>query len=311
MNSPQAFKSQRHIDTLLRLTAGFFAVVLLIIVALLVITLGHHSLPSLKAFGLDFLVSADWNPVSQHFGALTPILGTCATMIIAMIIAVPMSLCIAWFLTELCPGYLQQTARVFIELLAGIPSIIYGMWGLFVLAPIFSDYVQPWMIERLSPIAVIGPFFQGPPLGIGIITAGVVLSIMIIPFMSSVMRDAFAIVPDLLKESAYAVGATRSEIARNIIFPYCRTSIFGGIILGLGRAIGETMAVAFVIGNSHQLSRSLFMPGSSITSVLANEFSEATGPLYISSLNELGLILLIITLMIFSVGKWLIKFRRP
>ncbi len=305
------YARQHYFDAGLKGLSCFFAIVLLVALALLSVMLLQHSLPSIKQFGWHFLVSSEWNPVSEHFGALTAIYGTFATMLIAMLIGVPMSLCIAWFMTELCPPYLKQCSRIFIELLAGIPSIIYGMWGLFVLAPLFADYVQPWMIEHLGTLAILGPFFQGAPMGISILTAGVVLSVMIIPFMSSVMRDAFEIVPDLLKESAYALGATRWETARNVIFPYCRTSIMGGMILGLGRAIGETMAVAFVIGNAHQLSRSVMMPGSSITSVLANEFSEATGNLYMSSLHELGLILLVFTLIIFLAAKILMrKLRR-
>ena len=216
-----------------------------------------------------------------------------------MIIAAPMSFGIALFLTEICPVFLKKSLGIMIELLAGIPSIIYGMWGLFVLAPLFSDTVQPWMIKHL--------YFRGEPLGIGIFTAGVVLSIMIIPFITSVLRDAFALVPDLLKESAYALGATKWEVARNIVLPYCKKSIVGGVILGLGRALGETMAVAFVIGNSHQLFHALFMPGSTISSVLANEFSEATGKTYISSLNELGLILFILTVCVFTFSKFFIS----
>lgn len=306
----QYFKRQHYLDIGVKGLSCFCAVSLIAILAWLVVMLYQHSLPSIKQFGWGFLTSSAWNPVTNQFGAFTPVYGTCVTTIIALLIAVPMSLCIAWFMTELCPPFLNRTARIFIELLAGIPSIIYGMWGLFVLAPVFSDYIQPWMIDHLGTLPIFGPLFQGAPMGISILTAGVVLSVMIIPFMSSVMRDAFELVPDLLKESAYALGATRWEIARQVIFPYCRTSIMGGVILGLGRAIGETMAVAFVIGNAHQWSASLLMPGSSITSVLANEFSEATGTLYMSSLQELGLILLVITLIVFSISKLFMRHLR-
>ncbi len=297
------FKNQHRIDVIFRGTAAAFSLILLIISLLMVFTFYHSSLPSLQKFGLHFLTTSEWNPITENFGALAPVLGTLATALIAMLIGIPVSFGIALFLTEICPVFLKQSLRILIELLAGIPSIIYGMWGLFVLAPVFSDSFQPWVSSHLSPIAFIGPFFSGPPLGIGIMTAGVVLSIMVIPFMTSVMRDSFEIVPNLLKESAYGLGATKWEVARNIMLPYCKNSVIGGIILGLGRALGETMAVAFVIGNSHQLFNSIFMPGASISSVLANEFSEATGKMYISSLNELGLILFGITLLVFFSSK--------
>lgn len=305
------FRYQRKIDVFFAGTARVFAFLLLGIALLMVGLLYSGSLPSLQKFGFGFLTSVEWNPVSENFGALTPIIGTVVTAVIAMVIAVPVSLGVALFQTEICPNFLKQTLRILIELLAGIPSIIYGMWGLFVLAPLFSDNVQPWLIEHLSPIAVIGPFFQGAPLGIGVLTAGIVLGVMIIPFITSVWRDAFSLVPNLLKESAVALGATQWEVAKNIILPYCKHSLVGGAILGLGRAIGETMAVAFVIGNSHQLFNSLLMPGTTISSVLANEFSEATGKMYTASLNELGLILFVLTLFIFSFAKvFLLKIKK-
>lgn len=285
------FKYQHIIDMCFAGAARFMAFSLLGIAVLMVWLLYQGGIPSLKKFGFHFLANSEWNPVTENFGALAPILGTVVTALIAMLIAIPVSLGVALFQTEICPNFLKKVLGILIELLAGIPSIIYGMWGLFVLAPLFSDSIQPWLIDHLSPIAVIGPFFQGAPLGIGVLTASIILGIMIIPFITSVWRDAFSLVPNLLKESAYAVGATQWEVAKNIILPYCKTSMIGGAILGLGRAIGETMAVAFVIGNSHQLFNSLFMPGSTISSVLANEFSEATGKIYTASLNELGLIL--------------------
>ena len=305
------FKYQRKLDVVFAGTARVFAFSLLGIALLMVWLLYTGSLPSLQKFGFGFLTSVEWNPVTENFGALTPILGTVVTALIAMAIAVPISLGVSLFQTEICPSFLKQILRILIELLAGIPSIIYGMWGLFVLAPLFSDNVQPWLIEHLSPVAVIGPLFQGAPLGIGVLTAGIVLGVMIIPFITSVWRDAFALVPSLLKESAVALGATQWEVAKNIILPYCKHSLVGGAILGLGRAIGETMAVAFVIGNSHQLFNSLLMPGTTISSVLANEFSEATGKMYTASLNELGLILFILTLFIFSFAKiFLLKIKK-
>ncbi len=311
MRNLAKFKHQHKIDVVFAGVTRVFAFSLLGIAVLMACLLYRGSLPSLAKFSLSFLISSEWNPVSENFGALTAILGTLVTALIAMLIAVPISLGVALFQTEVCPNFLKQTLRILIELLAGIPSIIYGMWGLFVLAPLFSDNVQPWLIEHLGPIAVIGPLFQGAPLGIGVLTAGIVLGVMIIPFITSVWRDAFALVPNLLKESAYALGATQWEVAKNIILPYCKHSLVGGAILGLGRAIGETMAVAFVIGNSHQLFNSLLMPGSTISSVLANEFSEATGKMYTAALNELGLILFILTLCLFCFAKiFLLKIKK-
>lgn len=301
------FKRQRHLDKLVVVITTSFAICLLIVAGLITYELYAASLPSLKAFGAKFLISTDWDPVSEKFGALVPIYGTLLTAFIALLIAVPISFGIAFFLTELAPHILRQPFRILIELLAGIPSIIYGMWGLFVLAPLMSENIQPWMIDVLGTLPLIGFLFQGAPLGIGILTAGVVLSIMIIPFIASVMRDVFEIVPDLLKESAYALGATRWEVVWNVVLPYSRVGVTGGIILGLGRALGETMAVAFVIGNAHTFSASLMMPGASISSVLANEFTEATGELYNASLSELGLILFGITFVVFLISKLLMR----
>jgi len=301
------FRTHRKIDRVVYGVSLFFAVLLLITALLIGFKLYQASIPSIKAFGLPFLWSTEWNPVLEKFGALVPIVGTLLTSFIALLIGIPISFGIALFLTELAPAALKQTLRILIELLAGIPSIIYGMWGLFVFAPLFADHVQPWLIENLGPLPIFGPLFQGAPLGIGILTAGIVLSIMVIPFIASVMRDVFEIVPDMLKESAYALGATRWEVVWNIILPYSRVGVFGGIILGLGRALGETMAVAFVIGNAHHLSASLLMPGASISSVLANEFTEATGKIYNSALSELGLILFGITLLVFLCSKLLMK----
>ncbi len=301
------FKKQRRLDKIVHGVATLFALCTIVLAIAILYKLYEQSYPSLNAFHFRFLYSTDWNPVTGQFGALVPILGTLITSFIAMLIGIPISFGIAVFLTELAPSFLRQGLRILIELLAGIPSIIYGMWGLFIFAPFFSSHVEPWLIEHIGSRPLIGVLFQGAPLGIGILTAGIVLSIMVIPFIASVMRDVFEIVPALLKESAYALGATRWEVVWNIIFPYSRTGVFGGIILGLGRALGETMAVAFVIGNSHELTSSLLMPGSSISSVLANEFTEATKPLYNAALNELGLILFAITLMVFIVSKLLMR----
>jgi len=301
------YKTNQRVDRTVRIVTTFCAIGLLLLVLAIAWHLHVASLPSVKKFGLSFLFSSEWDPVAGEFGAWVPIYGTLVTSLIALLIGIPISFGIALFLTELAPQWLRQPLRILIELLAGIPSIIYGMWGLFVFAPFFADTVQPWMIAHLGNARIIGPLFQGPPLGIGILTAGIVLSVMVIPFIASVMRDVFEIVPDLLKESAYALGATKWEVVWNIILPYSRIGVTGGIILGLGRALGETMAVAFVIGNAHQFSISLLMPGSSIASVLANEFTEATGKMYNAALSELGLILFGITLLVFMCSKFLLK----
>jgi phosphate transport system permease protein len=237
---------------------------------------------------------------------LVPIFGTIVTSAIALLIAVPVSFGIALFLTEMCPPWLKRPLGTAIELLAGIPSIIYGMWGLFVFAPIFRDYAEPWIISHLGVLPLIGYLFHGPPLGIGMLTAGLILSIMVIPFIASVMRDVFEVVPPLLKESAYGLGATTWEVVRNITLPYTKIGVVGGIMLGLGRALGETMAVTFVIGNAHDLHASLLMPGNSIASTLANEFTEAIGDVYTSSLIELGLFLFVITFIVLAFAKLLL-----
>jgi phosphate transport system permease protein len=300
-----AFNLHAIADYLLHQITRLAACGMLLGLAVMLVYLIHGSWPAISAFGWHFIVSSDWNPVTQKFGALPAIVGTLATALIALLIAVPISIGIAVFLTQLAPNWLEYPLRIAIELLAGIPSIIYGMWGLFVFAPVFANHVEPWLSDKLGNIALIGVLFQGPPLGIGILTAGIILSIMIIPFMASVMRDACAIVPDLLKESAYGLGATTWEVVHQVILPYAKPGVISGIILGLGRALGETMAVAFVIGNAHQLTASLLMPGSSISSVLANEFTEATGQLYNAALIELGLLLLVITFVILALAKWL------
>lgn len=299
-------KKQFWIDVLFQATTSLCALTILIIFASIIIYLIKGSLPTLHTFGLHFIVSSHWNPITQQFGALVPIVGTLITSLIALIIGIPISFGIAIFLTEIAPLLLREPLRIAVELLAGIPSIIYGMWGLFIFAPSFAKYVQPWLIENVGSIPLIGYLFQGAPMGIGLLTAGIILGIMVIPFMASVMRDVFELVPDMLKESAYALGATKWEVIWYIILPYTRVGVIGGIMLGLGRALGETMAVAFVIGNAHELSTSLLMPGNSITSVLANEFTEAIGTLYNSALIELGLILFVITFCVLLFSKLLL-----
>ena len=299
---------KRHnlLDILFRNVTRLSAFAVLVLLVAIIVSLIIGSLPSIKAFGFQFLTSAEWDPVTDEFGALVPIVGTLVTSAIALLIAIPVSFGIALFLTELAPRWLRRPLGIAIELLAGIPSIIYGMWGLFVFAPLFADHVQPWLIEKLGPLPIFGPLFQGIPMGIGVLTAGIILAIMVIPFIASVMRDVFEVVPTLLKESAYGLGATTWEVMWHVVLPYTKIGVAGGIMLGLGRALGETMAVTFVIGNAHKLSASLLMPGNSISSALANEFNEAVGALYTSALVELGLILFLITFIVLSLARYML-----
>jgi phosphate transport system permease protein len=299
-------KRQHLLDLAFRNTTRLFAFGVFVLLVGIVVSLLIGSLPAIRAFGFGFLFSSEWNPVTEKFGALVPIFGTLATSAIALLIAIPVSFGIALFLTEMSPRWLKRPLGIAVELLAGIPSIIYGMWGLFVFAPFFADNVQPWLTRHLGSAALIGPLFQGPPMGIGMLTAGLILAIMVIPFIASVMRDVFEIVPPMLKESAYGLGATTWEVVWHVVLPYTKIGVVGGVMLGLGRALGETMAVTFVIGNAHELSSSLLMPGNSISSALANEFTEAVGDLYTSSLIELGLILFFNTFVVLSLAKLLL-----
>lgn len=297
---------QHWIDLVFRNTTRFFAFFVLALLLGILLSLLTGSLPAIKAFGFGFLFSDEWNPVTEKFGALVPIFGTLVTSFIALLIGIPVSFGIALFLTELSPAWLRRPLGIAIELLAGIPSIIYGMWGLFVFAPAFAKHVQPWLQNSFGNVPFVGMLVQGPFMGIGMLTAGIILAIMVIPFIASVMRDVFELVPPMLKESAYGLGSTTWEVVRNIVLPYTKTGVIGGIMLGLGRALGETMAVTFVIGNAHNLSTSLFLPGNSIASALANEFTEAVGKLYTSALIELGLILFFITFVVLSISKILL-----
>ncbi len=299
-------KRQMMLDSLFRMTTRFFAFLVLALLVGILISLVIGAMPSIRHFGWGFLTSTEWDPVSENFGAVVPIFGTLVTSFIALLIGVPVSFGIAIFLTEICPPLLKRPLGIAVELLAGIPSIIYGMWGLFVFAPLFGDHVQPWIMENLGEWPLIGFLFQGAPMGIGIFTAGLILAIMVIPFIASVMRDVFEVVPPMLKESAYGLGGTTWEVVRNVVLPYTKTGVIGGIMLGLGRALGETMAVTFVIGNSTNLSTSLFDAGNSIASALANEFAEATGEFHMAALIELGLILFFITFVVLSCSKLLL-----
>jgi phosphate transport system permease protein len=299
-------KSVGFEDLFFRWFTRFFAFLVLVILAGILLSLVYGSLPAMHRFGFAFLIDSAWNPVTEKFGALVPIIGTLVTSAIALLIGVPVSFGIALFLTELSPPWLKRPLGTAVELLAAIPSIIYGMWGLFVLAPLFADYVQPWLINTLGALPLVGLLFKGPPQGIGVLTAGFVLAIMVIPFIASVMRDVFEVVPAVLKESAYGIGCTTWEVVRNVVLPYTRIGVIGGIMLGLGRALGETMAVTFLIGNAHQLQASILAPGNSIASALANEFTEAVGDVYTSALIELGLILFVITFIVLALAKLLL-----
>jgi phosphate transport system permease protein len=298
-------RKQHRLDLLFRLATRFFAFLVLLLLAGIIVSLLAGSLPALRAFGPGFLTSPQWNPVTEQFGALVPIVGTLTTSLIALLIGIPVSFGIALFLTELSPIWMRRPLGTAIELLAAIPSIIYGMWGLFVFAPAFAQ-LQPWLTATLGAIPLVGILFQGPPMGIGVLTAGIILAIMVIPFIAAVMRDVFEVVPSVLKESAYALGSTTWEVVWNVVLPYTKVGVMGGIMLGLGRALGETMAVTFVIGNAHKLNLSLMMPGNSIASALANEFTEAVGDLYSSALIELGLILFLITFVVLALSKMLL-----
>lgn len=307
MGNSQTTRSIHFGDWLFFNLTRFFAALTLCLLAGIIVSLFVGSMPTIQKFGLSFLYTSDWNPPMEKFGALVPMYGTLATSAIALIIAVPVSFGIAIFLTELSPLWLRRPLGIAIELLAGIPSIVYGMWGLLVFSPIFGEHVQPWIAATLGKVPGLGALFSGPSIGIGILCAGIILAIMIIPFIASVMRDVFEITPGILKESAYGLGATTWEVVWGVVLPYTRVGVVGGVMLGLGRALGETMAVTFVIGNSNFLDNvSLFSPGNSITSALANEFAEASPGMHTSALMELGLILFFITLIVLSFSKLLL-----
>jgi phosphate transport system permease protein len=285
-----------------RLTQGAALVVLLILGGV-ILSLIAGSIPAFKAFGFGFFITQVWNPVTEKFGAGAAIFGTLVTSLIAMAIAVPVGIGIAIFLTELCPPALRRPIGIAIELLAGIPSIIYGIWGLFIFAPFLQQYVQPGLIALFGNVPILSSVFAGPPYGIGILTASLILAIMVLPFVTSISRDVFETVPPILKESAYGLGCTTWEVISNVVIPYTRVGVVGGVMLGLGRALGETMAVTFVIGNAHKISASLIAPGTTISATIANEFTEAVGDLYTSSLIALGLILFMITFVVLAIAR--------
>lgn len=294
---------QRLQDAAFRGTTRLFAVGVLLLMGGIVAALAAGAVPAFEKFGVGFLTAEAWNPVKENFGALPAIYGTLVTSLIAMLIGIPLAFGIAVFLTELCPPALRRPIGVLVELLAAVPSIIYGIWGLFVLAPFLQLTVQPALMGTLGELPIVGALFAGPPLGLGVLTAGIILGFMVLPFIASVMRDVFLTVPPMLRESAYGIGATTSEVVRDIVLPYTRAGVIGGIMLGLGRALGETMAVTFVIGNAHRIKASLLAPGTTISATLANEFTEAVGDLYTSSLFALGFILFVITFIVLAAAK--------
>ena len=303
---PRHAAGQRLRERVFRGATLAAAILVLTLLGGVVFTLLKGAWPAFSHFGFHFLTSEVWNPVTDKYGALAPIYGTLVTSFLAMLFALPVSLGIAIFLTELAPSWLKRPVGVAIELLAAVPSIIFGIWGLFVLSPILQRHVQPVLIEWLGPLPGIGKLFQGPPYGIGILTASIVLAIMVIPFISAVMRDVFETVPDVLKESAYGLGATTWEVIWKVVVPHTRAGMVGGIMLGLGRALGETMAVTFVIGNSHRIATSLLAPGTTISAAIANEFTEAVGDLYTSSLIALGALLYLITLIVIAAARFML-----
>ncbi len=285
--------------------AGVFVLVLLgaIILSLLI-----GGLPAMRHFGLGFLVSTDWDPVQQIFGAAVPVFGTLVTAVVAVAIAVPLAFGIAFYLTEMAPAWLRQPVGTAVELLAAVPSIIYGMWGFFVIVPFMANVVEPWVTDTLGDLPVVGDFFSGPPFGTGLLTAAIILAIMIIPFIAATMRDVFQTVPGMFKESAYGLGCTTWEVMRNVVIPYTKASVVGGIMLGLGRALGETMAVTFVIGNTNRIATNIFGPGNTIASIVALEFPESpAGSLKLSSLLALGFILFVISFVVLAISRVLLK----
>ena len=302
----QVARRQRIQDFLFHAITQFFSMLVLFVLAGIIGSLLINAWPALKTFGPGFFLDDEWDIVNDQFGGLISIYGTLVSSIIALAIAVPLSFGIAVFLTEMCPDFLKRPLGSAVELLAAVPSIIYGMFGLFVFAPIFGDYVQPVLQATLGKIPLIGILFSGPTNGIGMLCAGLILAMMILPFIASVMRDVFEIVPPVLKESAYGIGCTRWEVVTRIVLPYTQAGVVGGVMLGLGRALGETMAVTFVIGNASRISPSLFAPGSSIASTLANQFGEADAGLHFSSLFALGLALFFITFVVLALAKWML-----
>jgi phosphate transport system permease protein len=302
----QQLRREARSEQLFRFMTLAAAMLVLALLASVIIALLYGGWPALKAFRFGFLTSSVWNPVTDRFGALAALYGTVVTSLLAMLLAVPLAFGIAIFLTETCPMWLRNPISTAIELLAAVPSIVFGIWGLFVLAPVLQHTVQPWLIDTLGDLPLIGTLFRGPPYGIGLLTAGFVLAVMVLPFITSVMREVFLSTPSSLKEAAYGLGATQWEVLWDVVLPNARVGVAGGIMLGLGRALGETMAVTFVVGNAHRISGSLLAPGTTISASIANEFTEAVGKLYTSSLIALGLLLFVLTFIIIAAARLLL-----
>ena len=301
--APSGRRGSAGADRLFQLVTAGAAWLVLLLLGGVAVSMAWGGRLAFRTFGWHFITGKDWDVVGAKFGAFVPVYGTLVTSAIALIIAVPVSIGIALFLTDIAPRWTRGPIAIAIELLAAIPSIIYGMWGLFVFAPFMAAHVEPWLANHLGNKPVIGALFSGPPIGIGMLTAGIVLGIMVIPFIASVAREVFSAVPPPLKESAVALGSTRWEILSRVTLPYTRSAIIGAIFLGLGRALGETMAVTFVLGNAHDLSASLLMPSNSIAAAIANEFTEADTDLYRSSLIALGFLLFVVTFIVLTIAK--------
>ena len=298
LNRGQVLRRLRLGDIAFKHITRTAAIFVLVLLSAVILALIDGSVLAFRTFGFSFLWEEQWNPVTEKFGALAPIYGTIVTSFIAMLIAV--------FLTELCPMWLRRPIGIAIELLAGIPSIIYGIWGLFIFAPFLQQTLQPFLISVFGDIPVLSTLFAGPPYGIGVLTAGMILAIMVLPFVTSISRDVFDAVPPVLKEAAYGLGCTTWEVVRHVVLPFTRVGVIGGVMLGLGRALGETMAVTFVIGNAHRISGSILAPGTTISATIANEFTEAVGALYTSSLIALGLILFVITFTVLAIARYML-----
>jgi phosphate transport system permease protein len=307
---PARRRSYQIGDAIFAFLARFAGAFVLVLLGSLILSLLIGGLPALRRFGLGFIGSTDWDPVQQVFGAAVSIYGTLVTSVLSMVLAVPLAFGIAFYLTELAPTWLRRPVGTAVELLAAVPSIIYGMWGFFVIVPLMSQYIQPFVIDSLDGIPVLEDLFAGPPFGTGIFTAALILAVMVIPFIAATMRDVFETVPAVYKESAYGVGCTTWEVMRSIVLPYTRASVVGGIMLGLGRALGETMAVTFVIGNTDRIATSLFGPGNTIASIVALEFPESpAGSLKLSALLALGFILFVISFIVLAISRLLLRPR--
>lgn len=301
-------KSSSLGDLIFATIAKSAGVLVLVILSAIIISLFIGGLPAFRAYGPNFLINPDWDPVNQIFGAAVPIYGTLITAVLAIVMAVPLAFGSAFYLTEMAPDWFRRPVGTAIELLAAVPSIIYGMWGFFIVVPIMGDYIQPFLIDNLGDLPMIGALFQGPAFGTGILTSALILAIMILPFIAATMRDVFMTVPPVFKESAYGVGCTTWEVMRSIVLPYTRVSVVGGIMLGLGRALGETMAVTFVIGNTNRISTSLFGPGNTIASIVALEFPESpAGSLKLSALLALGFLLFVISFIVLAISRFMLR----